>query len=252
MRGKRTPTDPMGRLLSRIEIDLDTECWIWQGAKCSEGYGSIGYGPTMFSTHRLAYERLVGPIPSGLHIDHLCRVRACCNPDHLEPVTQLENTRRGIKGEVTGDPAKLASLRSEYEAGATIAEMCVRYGCSTNGMAHRLRVAGTTLRPRYNFPTDPDEIRELGERYYGGETSSAIADEYGMSLPTFYERLRRVGIKPLPAGTRPKSTDGVVADYLAGLKPAVLVGKYGVSEETIRRRVKAAGGTMRPRGGRQK
>jgi hypothetical protein len=45
--------------------------------------------------HRYAYEALVGPIPDGKQIDHLCRNRACCNPEHLEPVTIQENIRRG-------------------------------------------------------------------------------------------------------------------------------------------------------------
>ncbi|MFK5284023.1 HNH endonuclease signature motif containing protein, partial [Lacticaseibacillus paracasei] len=45
--------------------------------------------------HRFMYERLVGPIPAGMQLDHLCRVRPCCNPAHLEPVTQRENIARG-------------------------------------------------------------------------------------------------------------------------------------------------------------
>lgn len=46
--------------------------------------------------HRVVYELVVGPIPDGMQLDHLCRQRACCNPDHLEPVTCLVNVRRGI------------------------------------------------------------------------------------------------------------------------------------------------------------
>ncbi|MEU2992920.1 HNH endonuclease signature motif containing protein [Streptomyces griseoincarnatus] len=59
------------------------------------GYGVIKSQGAMHNAHRVAYEVLVGPIPEGMHIDHLCRVRRCVNPHHLEPVTQRENTLRG-------------------------------------------------------------------------------------------------------------------------------------------------------------
>lgn len=84
------------RFWAKVEI-TDT-CWLWQGVFRGP-YGAIqvgGKGSRMESAHRLAYEFLVGPIPDGLTIDHLCRNRSCVNPAHLEPVTSRENTLRGI------------------------------------------------------------------------------------------------------------------------------------------------------------
>jgi hypothetical protein len=75
-------------------------CWVWQGYTC-EGYGRIGFKRpdgtwrTMLN-HRAAYQTLVGPIPVGADIDHLCRVRACWNPWHLDPVTRTVNIKRGL------------------------------------------------------------------------------------------------------------------------------------------------------------
>lgn len=69
-----------------------TPCWIWQGLK-TKGYGHIRR-PYSTKAHRYAWTLAHGPIPEGLEIDHLCRQKACVNPDHLEPVTHLENMRR--------------------------------------------------------------------------------------------------------------------------------------------------------------
>ena len=74
-------------------------CWPWTVSVNSGGYGMLlerGRGSKRLTAHRLTYELAKGPIPSDLEIDHLCRNRRCCNPDHLEPVTSLENQRRGL------------------------------------------------------------------------------------------------------------------------------------------------------------
>lgn len=70
-------------------------CWQWRGAT-TWGYGTAWAEGRTRRAHRLAYELLIGPIPDGLDLDHLCRNRACVNPTHLEPVTRRVNLLRGV------------------------------------------------------------------------------------------------------------------------------------------------------------
>ena len=85
------------RFLAKIVAD-PRGCWIWQATTNADGYGQFRVGDRMVKAHRFAYELLVGPIPNGLELDHLCRVRNCVNPAHMEPVTHTENVRRGEAG----------------------------------------------------------------------------------------------------------------------------------------------------------
>lgn len=79
-------------------VDKTDGCWLWVGMTARNGYGKIrsgGHAGPLLLAHRVAYELEHGPIPEGLHIDHLCRVRHCVNPAHLEPVTCRVNIIRG-------------------------------------------------------------------------------------------------------------------------------------------------------------
>ena len=77
------------------KVEQGNDCWIWTGVPNGDGYGNFWNGESWSRAHRWSYEQMVGPIPEGLVIDHLCRVRNCVNPAHLEPVTQSVNFLRG-------------------------------------------------------------------------------------------------------------------------------------------------------------
>jgi hypothetical protein len=88
------------RLNRKIERIPFSTCWHWVGATLPKGYGQFGHRefpgdkPKVIYAHRASYELYKGRIPEGYEIDHLCKNTGCCNPDHLEAVTPLENNRR--------------------------------------------------------------------------------------------------------------------------------------------------------------
>ena len=106
------PADLPARLSSKIIVDSHG-CWLWQGVINNRGYGTTGRHTYV---HRLTYELLVGPIPAGLTLDHLCRVRHCVCPSHLDPVTLRVNQLRGQS------PAAINARRTHCLHGHALAD----------------------------------------------------------------------------------------------------------------------------------
>ena len=112
------------RFLDKLDVHPDG-CWLWTGATSADGYAEFrsgGGGARRVRAHRWSFEWFVGPIPGGLVLDHLCRVRHCVNPDHLEPVTIGENLDRGIHPQAAkthckrGHPFDAEDLAASHEA----------------------------------------------------------------------------------------------------------------------------------------
>lgn len=117
MRGRPAPIE---RFWVKFTRD-PSGCWVWTAAVDKvTGYGKFHVASeTMGYAHRFAYETLVGPIPDGLDIDHLCRNRACVNPAHLEPVTRQVNLLRG--------ETLAAAHAGDRDCGAATCKNCRRF-----------------------------------------------------------------------------------------------------------------------------
>jgi hypothetical protein len=81
--------------LLKTRVAITSDCWLWTGTLNRDGYGRVSIGGREIGAHRAVYEALIGAVPEGMQLDHLCRVPNCVNPEHLEPVTIGEYIRRG-------------------------------------------------------------------------------------------------------------------------------------------------------------
>lgn len=215
--------DPKAKLLART-VAGPNACLIWTGAKTDQGYGHITVNGERCYTHRLSYELHVGPIPDGMHLDHLCRVRACCNPHHLEPVSPGENTRRGEPANRTHCPAGHAydkantriRKRLDKKSGAPITTReCRACGAERNrrksserttcNAGHELEPENTIVRrdgvrlcricreagaARHSGELNTQtrlsraQVEEIRARVAAGESHSRVAAHYGVSRQT--------------------------------------------------------------------
>jgi DNA-binding transcriptional regulator YiaG len=127
-----------------VDMGFATPCWLWRGWVNDRGYGRASSHPA----HVIYYKRHVGPIPEGLQLDHLCRVRLCVNPAHLEPVTHAENIRRGAEARSVscGDQLADAIRDARHTARLSQGDLAQRIGVTQSavGMWERARVKPTT------------------------------------------------------------------------------------------------------------
>lgn len=165
----------LGWLLSNSIPEPNSGCWLWEMGTNSKGYGQ--FSPTRgecVKAHRAVYEFMIGPVPEGMHIDHLCRNPGCVNPYHLEPVTPQENQRRGKtvalfcepthckKGHAFGDGNPYGTTVGKYEKPRGQCSVCLtairkKWNDITNAkMALRKRIAD----PLFGTP----EKKALGRR----------------------------------------------------------------------------------------
>ena len=82
----------LARFMQKVVVD-PSGCWLWTSTTNGE-YGQFGFSTHTVYAHRVSYQHHVGPMPEGYTIDHLCKVKLCVNPEHLEAVTYRENMRR--------------------------------------------------------------------------------------------------------------------------------------------------------------
>lgn len=127
MSGKRYDHD--------YDIDPETGCWVWARGPGPSGYGVKSVNGKRVRAHRHYYEQAKGPIPDGLQIDHLCRNPACVNPEHLEAVTQAQNTRRGAASKLTWGQVCDIRRRSS-EGGVTQQQLADEYGVTQGTVWH--------------------------------------------------------------------------------------------------------------------
>lgn len=136
---------------SHVHYEPNSGCWLWDGADNGSGYGKFRGR----YAHRVSFEMHKGPIPQGMHLDHLCRVPCCVNPSHLEPVTNAENARRGRAGWHMKD------------------------GAAPIGELHPRSVA------------TEQSVREIRAKYQSGSSQFELSGEYGLSQPTISQIVRR-------------------------------------------------------------
>jgi hypothetical protein len=112
------PQDVRTRFERHFIPEPNTGCWLWTGGMSWDGYGRFKPNPRLngHGAHRVSYELYKSAIPAGMQIDHLCRMRCCVNPDHLEIVTQTENAHRSP---ITNATKKFCKNGHEFNAANT-------------------------------------------------------------------------------------------------------------------------------------
>lgn len=130
-----------------LHVQRTAGCWEWTGTRDQRGYGLHAETQAgvkkRWRAHRVAYTLLVGPIPDGLTLDHLCRNTSCVNPDHLEAVSAAENNSRRYPRSV---PLSNDELAARYAEGASLASLAALVGLSRQGVGHAIRSTGAQLR----------------------------------------------------------------------------------------------------------
>lgn len=179
-----------------------TPCWVWKWGKTGQGYGYLSAGVDgVRSMHRWFYMQKFGEIRQGLQLDHLCRVRACVNPDHLEPVTGAENTRRGPHVKLT--QLDVQTIRAAKGSGVPARWLATKFGVS-NGTIHELCNGRSWQAPGKSKKAVKSGPRRCGEcgRWFRHVEAKFLLEGLSPNVPLIEKINRVLGEKS--TGSTPK------------------------------------------------
>jgi hypothetical protein len=137
IRGHNGKLRPSG--IVEYQVDTTTGCWLWTRSVIPNGYGHLTVKGKQILAHRFVYEIYKGIIPLGLTLDHLCKNHRCVNPDHLEPVTQAENCRRGNRAKLNHRAVK--EIKGLFNDGWDTSELSQKFGVERQTIASVVRGA---------------------------------------------------------------------------------------------------------------
>lgn len=162
-----------------------TPCHIWQGGINVWGYAKLGRNGKTMPGHRWYYEQVKGPIPDGMDLDHLCRVRRCVNPDHMEPVPPIENKRRGRVAKLSHEDIK--AIEERYRSGESQHKLAKAYGVHQPTISKVLNVArwagvAAGVETRSPVKLTEVEVAEILRRRNSGETYRSLANAYNIGM----------------------------------------------------------------------
>jgi len=139
-------------------VEKTSTRWVWTGSINSDGYGNLRWINSNCKAHRVSYEICIGKIPEGFTIDHLCRIRNCVNPEHLEPVPHKVNVLRGFG--VAGNYARRGTCSYGHEL--TPENTRISRGARVCVICKRLRANESSARNR-------EKIRARSRKYYAAK-----------------------------------------------------------------------------------
>ena len=208
----------LARLLERTEKQdrgFGSPCWIWQGST-QNGYGVTGFaGVPSGRVHRSVFLLSERPIPEGLCLDHLCRVRACCNPDHLEAVTLRENALRGLSFERLTHCSRGHAVR---ESAYRVPKTGMHYCRACKNLRRRQKDAqARTLRPSTRRQDSLALLADINAFCRAHDLSEATFGSLALNDWRFVRDLRGEK-RPVPRSVLP-GTEAKVRQFMAGYAP---------------------------------
>ena len=159
------------RFWEKVSLCSDPNgCWLWSAHVNAAGYGTFWFDKTTRFAHRVAYMELIGSIPDGLELDHLCRTRNCVNPSHLEPVTTRENCLRGISP-LAKNAAKTHCVNGHPLSGENLKPDQLKRGYRRCLECHRAR--NRKYMAGYRISIDKEKTKKYMREYYFKRKSAA-------------------------------------------------------------------------------